>query len=310
MEVLLSIQKQKLKIDKLFKKATTLEHGIAYLQAVKQYIIWQEDFRRDHPLIRTTSIRTKAQLAVEKEENRLLTNAFTGLHQQHNNSKGWKPDDFTWFSWRERSPYGVLKKGGHYNNNGYPVYDMFYVPIQGRLNHYLESKPQGDAKGFYFTSTGGDKLYYFEFDDSEEEAPPRAPNKKRQVKKKHSTPKQTPPRASPVPVRAVGKNRTLLGREGHGLSRLLLEAKDPPVVEFKGPLEKLKSFRKRIQHKYARFFATTSTSYVTSGGPLSHRFLVEFATIQQRKEFLETCTFALPMYRLGSFDAFVTSHCK
>ncbi|AXH75395.1 MAG: E2 protein [Melanogrammus aeglefinus-associated papillomavirus 1] len=270
----------------LYKSRNGVSHKTATLHQGKHVMVLPSD----------------SQLKHELEQVSEVSKAFTRLYEQKGNIPGFNPQDTDYSSY-VKSPSNVIKRGGQYDERGYPVYSMFYVP--SHRNVYVEEKPQSDDRGFYFLALGQRKHYFFLFQpDSDEEEPQLEPSAKvaKPVKTK-TTPKRAPSktvakRAPSVP--APSKSKVLLGRTGHGLSRLLAEAKDPPIVEFEGTLEEIKGFRKRAEKKYHHLISRSSTTYTWKLG--SKRFMFQFSSYAKRSQFLDECTLRIPKYRLGAFD--------
>ncbi|AXH74261.1 MAG: E2 protein [Melanogrammus aeglefinus-associated papillomavirus 2] len=226
---------------------------------------------------RKSAVHIPSVAAIHSENNQLeqVLKACVRVFQDFGNSPGWKPVDFTWGVYNS-SPARVLKKGTHYNTKGVVQYTTFYVPSM--KGGFTEDKPVIDKKGHYFTGLGNTRHYYYLLADSEAE-PQSGPSTSA---KKKSTPRLGP--------------KTSLGRKGHGLSRLLAEAKDPPIIEWKGSLEVIKGFRKRASAKYS---VKCSSTYRWNK---DHRCMFEFPSYEARDKFLKECTLKLPDYRLGAFD--------
>ncbi|WAQ80614.1 MAG: E2 protein [Fish-associated papillomavirus 1] len=198
-----------------------------------------------------------------------------------------------------QSPARVFKIGGFYSIEGYPTFHMFYIPKPG--GQYFAEKPQRDSKGFYFTGLGTERHYYYIFDTEEVEEthaveePQPGPSHARSKRRKQREPQ------TGLPVSAIGTEHQSLGRKGHGVSRLLAEARDPPVIEFSGKLEQIKGFRKRALKKYIHLISSSTSTYKWGVHP-EHKCLFEFNSFSERSKFLKACTLKLPNYRLGSFD--------
>lgn len=117
----------------------------------------------------------------------------------------------------------------------------------------------------------------------------RNPRRRRALGASLESEDETPP--SPE---EVGRRPETVGRvTGRGrLSRLIAEARDPPVLLCKGVPNTLKCWRHRLQERYGHTFSHVSTvwSWVESGKTKSRvgrqRMLIAFETVQQRTQFL------------------------
>ncbi|QYW06022.1 E2 protein [Papillomaviridae sp. Haddock_c6033] len=276
-----------------YKHISTLTDGINYLKLKLDLIDQQYGYRHDHRMSRKMMRLTKEGVSVQlpsanelsqtKQQLTFVLKAMEKLEHQFGNIKDWNSGDFDYAS-LTRSPTNVIKRKGNYNKKGYPVFDMFYVPIP--RGQYREDKPQGDNKGFFFSALGSGKVYYYLFNpetDSEEEEPQPGPSTSKAEKAK--------PQSGP---------KISLGRKGHGLARLLAEAKDPPILEFTGSLEEIKGFRKRASVKYKDLITSFTTTY--HWRKKDHKCMFEFKTTASREHFLKNCTLKLPKYRKGNFD--------
>nr|AJA71480.1 E2 protein [Phodopus sungorus papillomavirus 1]QWC92936.1 E2 [Phodopus sungorus papillomavirus 1]QWC92942.1 E2 [Phodopus sungorus papillomavirus 1]QWC92948.1 E2 [Phodopus sungorus papillomavirus 1]CDX10177.1 E2 protein [Phodopus sungorus papillomavirus 1] len=92
----------------------------------------------------------------------------------------------------------------------------------------------------------------------------------------------------------IGSSHTTVPRRGIGRGqRLLLEARDPPVILITGPANSLKCWRNRVRRRPVRLFDRISTcfSWVTEGsgdGAGTQRLLIAFKDETQRELFLKT----------------------
>ncbi len=218
-----------------------------------------------------------------KSVQQLVDEKITGKFSYH---------DLSWEGFMH-SPGYIVKQGGQYNERGYPTFVHFYIP-QGE-KPYLKVTPEGDAEGFFF-HYNGHKTYYYRFPESEEDsstAPPKKKAKKKTTKVKHT---------EPVPPSAVGSSHTSLPKTGHGLDRLLAEAKDPPVLEFRGSINVIKGFRRRALEKYGTLILGSTSTY--HWGKAHHNETVycmfSFETVSKRKQFLQECSLQLPDHRVGN----------
>lgn len=303
---LLSAQKQK--VEKDCKKIKDLHSAAEYLQdliglAHNTLLFKQRNDIGSKPHTSSEGktvyhLESTSKLENDIRDNQKLFEVVEALMKQMGNIRGFNCGDISFGSFMT-TPAFVLKRGGSYNDRGYPVYDAFY--FRGPRNIFLEEKPKGDAKGFYFHALGeSERHYYYLFagEESDEEQPQPGPSKEQPVKKTSK-----PKKAKPVPkltAGAVGSSKVLLDRTGHGLSRLLAEARDPPLIEFKGPLEVVKGFRRRAEAKYGSLILSSSTTYRLTRDK-AHRCLFEFRSVSDRDTFLSTCTLKLPNHRLGNF---------
>lgn len=283
-------------------KVKDLKTAIIYLTDQVGFLHNQELYRKRNGVSHKSGLVTEgttsflfeseSQTQLKLKQGKDLLKRFQELFDAFGNISGFNIGDLSWGALLANPAY-VLKKGGSYNDRGYPVYAEFFYKAHGK---WYRETPASDAKGFYFFGLGQEKVYFYNFpSDSDEEEPQPGPSTKQKKQKKHKVtkpkPKARPPQSS----------KHLLGRKGHGLSRLLAEAADPPIVEFRGPLEQIKGFRRRVLQKYTGLFSGTSSSYIWSHKK-EHRFLIEFESVEQRSKFLEECTLKLPSHRLGNFD--------
>lgn len=279
-----------------------LNDRVGYLHNVQLYM-QRMNIRRIGPIHEGSyvfSFPSLTQLQNDIDQANILQREFTELFQQKGDISGFNSGDVSYGAYM-KSPGHVIKRGGSYNDRGYPTYLEFF--FKGPHNKFYSEVPGGDAKGFYFHGLGNSKIYYYKFQaDSEEEDDQELPSaqpvpKTPPPKKTSSKAKRAKPKTKKTPIRAptvsqIGSSHKLLPKKGHGLSRLIAEAKDPPIVELTGTVEGLKSFRKR--HKTL----TCSTTYKLRE---KHRLIVEFKTFPQREKFLQEVSLRTLSYRLGSF---------
>ncbi|AXH77351.1 MAG: E2 protein [Lutjanus campechanus-associated papillomavirus 1] len=176
------------------------------------------------------------------------------------------------------APIKTIKQGGHYTANGYPTYNFIYM----KDTEWIKIKPQSDAKGFFWLDKTK-KIYYFKHSVSTDK-PPKRPVKGGRAKTKKCK-KTTPPPAAAEVVSHPLEGKTLLPKKGHGLSRLLAEAKDPPGIEISGRYEVVKGHRRRLlqsQHK----FKDISPLFKWKSGTVA--FIILFDSETKREEFLES----------------------
>ncbi|UDM59206.1 E2 [Trematomus bernacchii papillomavirus] len=185
----------------------------------------------------------------------------------------------------KQAPVDTIKQIGYYDKRGYPTYAAFYIKER---NIWTKIIPEGDEKGFYWKDKTK-KIYYYTFPQQEEEEetaptpplkgakkakpPPKGAKKPKLVK----VLKQKRPAEGP-------KSKQLLGREGHGLKRLLAEAHDPPGIEISGPYEIIKGQRRRLMQKNT--FLDITSLYNWKKGKKA--FVILFQSVQAREEFLTT----------------------
>ncbi|UDM59449.1 E2 [Wesgulfec papillomavirus] len=283
-------------VDKAYTNANTLDKGLTYLGLKLEFLEAVKKYRKKHKLtspqggpisqgnlhVLLPGVRevSQTQLNVWKVED-----AMKGIRKQFGDSKDWKPRDFEYNS-LVHTPTNVVKRGGRYDSHGDNVYFMFYVPT-GK-GTWIEDKPGVDEQGHYFTGHGSEKIYFYRYNPEEEpqagpSAAPAPPPKKKQ-------PKKASPKGS----------KTLLPRTGHGLKRLLAEARDPYTVEFSDPsLERIKGFRKRCLKKWPRLKATSTYSWHKG----DHRCMFQWKTGKGRDLFFADCKFKKPhTWRLGNFE--------
>lgn len=107
----------------------------------------------------------------------------------------------------------------------------------------------------------------------------------------------------------VGKNTsTTSGRNRSRVDRLLLDAKDPPVLVLKGDANCLKCTRYRLKLKYPQFFSGISTTWQWTARDGTQRcgrsrMLLSFLDTEQRERFVNTVPLpkSVQWFR-GSFD--------
>ncbi|QKR71896.1 E2 [Wels catfish papillomavirus 1] len=278
--------KQKIKIKTLVGGIEQLEHELGHIHNQQLYrqrnntpsrgtTLWTDNNRT------VFHIKSSVELLAEKDRVTFALDRFKKLHSQRGDSTGWTTDDFT----KEtilRQPSFVLKKGGSYNDLGYKMFTLFFVPDHGK---YQEAITSYDTGGLYFLYNK-QKIYYDQYD---------APKK---TKKKKRAPSRVPQEPH------VGLTKQLLPKTGHGVQRLLAEAADPPIIEFKGKLEVIKGFVKRALINHPEIVQTSTTYHwglPSKREPLSS-VLMQFKDVTGRDHFLQTTTLKLPDYRLGNLD--------
>lgn len=291
MSSILALNKQELSVLKLKKKIKSLGDGVEYLKQNIGFLHNVLLYKNRHGLpaqkqyteAENTGSRTKVftfktdfSLKQEKKQDEFAVERFEKLFKQIGNTDGWNQNDFTSTS-IEANPGYAIKKGGHYNQHGHYTYKAIYLPLPGG---YHEVIPKEDREGLYF-EWEGHKNYFVDY------MPPPAAKRKR--------PDQ-------VPVVEVGTSKKLLSRTGHGVARLLAEAKDPPVIEFRGALESLKGFTRRCISQHPEIWETTTT--YKWGSPNARDSLssvmFSFRSVEDRTHFLAKTTQSLPDYRLGN----------
>ncbi|AAW88324.1 E2 [Procyon lotor papillomavirus 1] len=95
---------------------------------------------------------------------------------------------------------------------------------------------------------------------------------------------------APTPEEVGRSHRSLGRRPGTRLERLVLEARDPPVVVFKGEPNSLKCLRFRLRKGYFHLFQKVSTTWSWTAGQGERqgraRMLMSFDSSEQRESFL------------------------
>nr|AVI56945.1 early protein 2 [Canis familiaris papillomavirus 6] len=122
----------------------------------------------------------------------------------------------------------------------------------------------------------------------------------------HSTP--SPGLVPPSPGEVGQRTQTTPKGNRTRLARLLLDAKDPPVIILKGGPNSLKCIRYRLKSKFSSLFSRASTTWqwtVSDGTERwgRSRMLLSFKDTAQRELFLHTVQLPKSVqYSLGSFD--------
>ncbi|QYW06036.1 E2 protein [Papillomaviridae sp. Seabass_c17043] len=306
MSTIQEIMKRELHLLKTKKQNNTLEKGLNWtqemLEHVKEQLVYKHTHKVPRGVVQTNGFQfaSTAQLEEENKQYTKMAKVLQEVFNQFGDSNKWHPHDFNYGSFVSNPGY-VLKQHGAYNGRGYPTFDMFYVK-QG--NQYEKCPVKGDSYGFYF-ELNGEKMYYYRYNDTDSEdevveVPLTKPPGKHKSKKKHTEKPQSEHRTQSGPV--PGSSKHLLGREGHGLSRLLAEAKDPPVLEFRGTTNVLKGFRRRVKEHYSHMIQGSTSTYHWG---LSHHvaecyMMISFDTPQMRSEFLKKCHLSIPEHRTGN----------
>lgn len=140
----------------------------------------------------------------------------------------------------------------------------------------------------------------------------KSPDPKRCAKAAECGRRRSPVLQYPLPTEVASVRHHLPAPSGGRLGRLLYEARDPPVVVFRGLANALKCYRYRLQNQYSTTFSKVSSTWkwassddAVGNNPDGSRLTVLFENKEQREMFLSTVphpkTFT---YYLGSFDSY------
>lgn len=141
---------------------------------------------------------------------------------------------------------------------------------------------------------------------------PKLQNTKRSAESRESRRHQSEVLQYPVPAEVASVRTHLPAPSGGRLGRLLYEARDPPVVVFRGLANALKCYRYRLLKQYPSTFDQISSTWkwatsedAVGNNPDGSRLTVLFKSLEQREMFLSTVphprTFT---YFLGSYDSY------
>nr|AEX31153.1 E2 protein [Human papillomavirus] len=110
----------------------------------------------------------------------------------------------------------------------------------------------------------------------------------------------------PTPEEVGRSHRSVTGPSHSRLERLQAEARDPPIILIRGPANKLKCWRYRINDKKLHFKVRTSTvwKWVQNTSDDNGRMLLAFESVSDRELFLQSVTIPKgSSMSLGSLDA-------
>lgn len=137
---------------------------------------------------------------------------------------------------------------------------------------------------------------------------PAAGRRRKQRKRGGSEPSSGPDKSTPLPPAAgeVGRVHTSVPATTTGrLRRLLLEARDPPLIVIKGPPNSVKCFRFRCNQHHRKAYDRVSTtwSWTNERGKGTAHVMFSFKSVQQRQHFVDTVKIPKTFLRFnGNFE--------